>query len=139
MTSATQFIVEVDGEEIGTFKELEGLSVTVETEDLVEGGQNQFVHRLPCRMTWPNIVLRRGVTKTDTFFGWLEKSSGDGFAGAGNKLERTTAAVSMIDTMGKRLRTWNVEGAFPVRWVGPNFNSSVVGDIALEELEIAHH
>ena len=93
MTSATQFIVEVDGEEIGTFKELEGLSVTVETEDLVEGGQNQFVHRLPCRMTWPNLVLRRGLIQTDALFDWVNKTSGDGFATAGNKLTRCTGAV----------------------------------------------
>jgi phage tail-like protein len=137
-TPASQFIVEVDGEQIGTFAELEGLNVQVEVHELIEGGQNQFVHKLPGRMIWPNLVLRRGITNSDSFFAWLGQSSGDGFAGAGNKLERTTAAVIMTDAAGNRLRTWNVEGAFPVRWVGPSFVNNAE-DVAIEELEIAHH
>lgn len=136
-TTAT-FLVEVDGEEIGRFTEAQGLSLEVGVESHEEGGENGFVHKLPGRITWPNLVLKRGVTETDNLRAWLDKSSGEGFAGAGDKLERATLAVTLVSTMGDRLRAWNFEGAFPVKWTGPNFAVSS-DDLAVEELEIAHH
>ena len=137
VTSAT-FLFEVDGVEIGRFMEVRGLEVTVETEELHEGGQNSFTHRLPGRMTWPNIVLKRGVTQNDTLLEWLNKSSGEQFAANGNKLQRSTAAVTLIGPSGTRLRSWEFDGAFPVKWTGPNF-AVASSDMAVEELEITHH
>lgn len=137
VTAAT-FLVEVDGVEIGRFTEISGLQVTVETEDVQEGGQNGFVHKLPGRMTWPNIVLKRGITQNDSLIEWLTKSSGEQFAANRSSLARTTAAITLIGPAGKRLRAWEFEGAFPVKWTGPNF-SVTSNEIAMEELEICHH
>jgi len=137
VTAAT-FLVEVDGVEIGRFTEISGLQVTVETEDVQEGGQNGFVHKLPGRMSWPNIVLKRGITQTDSLIQWLTKSSGEQFAVNNNSLKRSTAAITLIGPAGKRLRAWEFEGAFPVKWSGPNF-SVTSNEIAMEELEICHH
>ena len=56
----------------------------------------------------------------------------------GNKLTRSTAAITLIGPGGQRLRAWNFDGAFPVKWSGPSF--AVTSDeMAVEELEIAHH
>lgn len=135
---AGQFLFEVDGVEIGTFTEVSGLELDVGVEELEEGGQNQFVHKLPGRITWPNLVLKRGMTKGDELFAWVQKSSGDGFAGQGSKVERKSAAVTLVDDKGTRLRAWELDGAFPVRWRGPSFAATST-DLAAEELEIAHH
>lgn len=132
------FIFEVDGKEIGRFKEVSGLAVHMEVEMLVEGGQNQFAHRLPGRLTWPNIVMRRGMTTSDSLLTWLMRSSGEGFEGAGRKLEPTTGAVTLLDTAGNRIQGWALTGAYPVRWQGPSLSAGN-NDAALEELEIAHH
>ena len=137
VTAAT-FLVEVDGVEIGRFNEISGLQVSVETEDIQEGGQNSFVHKVPGRMTWPNITLKRGITQTDSLIRWLQKSSGEQFAANSNKLKRSTAAVTLVGPAGKRLRSWEFDGAFPIKWSGPNFNVAST-DMAMEELEIAHH
>ena len=137
VTSAT-FLFEVDGVEIGRFMEVRGLEVTVETEEIQEGGQNSFTHRLPGRMTWPNIILKRGVTQNDTLLEWLNRSSGEQFAANGNKLQRSTAAVTLIGPSGTRLRSWEFDGAFPVTWTGPSF-AVASSDMALDELEITHH
>ena len=61
---AGQFIFSIDGMEIGHFMEVSGLSVTIEDEKIPEGGQNEFVRRVPGRMTWPNLVLKRGITSS---------------------------------------------------------------------------
>ena len=135
--SAT-FLIEVDGKEIGRFTEVSGLQAEIDVETVEEGGENGFVHKLPGRMKWPNLVLKRGLTQNDTLFSWLNKASGSGFNGEGNKLERSTAAVTLVSQTGKRLRAWELEGAFPVKWSGPSFAVSS-SDMAIEELEIAHH
>ena len=62
---AATFLFEVDGVEIGRFMEISGLEVSVAVEDLEEGGENSFVHKLPGRMSWPNITLKRGITQND--------------------------------------------------------------------------
>lgn len=133
-----QFVFQVDEVDIGAFTEVSGLSVEVEVEEVAEGGQNGFVHKLPGRMKWPNIVMKRGVADADSLFEWFLKTSGEGFAGEGDKLTRTTGKVLMVDAAGRALRGWEFYGAYPVRWNGPTF-AATSSDLAMEELEIAHH
>ncbi|MFT5221766.1 MAG: phage tail-like protein [Glaciecola sp.] len=136
MSTAT-FLVEVDGVDIGRYTEVSGLEVSVEVHTYNEGGVNGHVHQLPGRMTWPNIVLKRGVTFDDKLLEWFHETSGEGFATAG-KVARATAAISLISKKGKRLRSWDLIDAIPVRWVGPTLAGSTA-DAPSEELEVAHH
>lgn len=133
-----KFVFSVDGVEIGAFTEVSGLSVEVDVEEIAEGGQNQFVHKLPGRMKWPNIVLKCGVTQADPLFAWFATSSGDGFSGAGNRLARKNGEVAVLDATGGTVRRWQFSAAYPVRWSGPTLAASST-DLAVEELEIAHH
>ncbi len=136
--TASTFIFEGDGQTIGQFMEVTGLQVEVTVETVEEGGQNGFVHRLPGRMTWPNITLKRGITQTDNLLTWMNKSSGEQFAASGNTLTRSTAAITLIGPAGQRLRAWEFFDAFPVKWSGPDFSAGST-DLATETLEIAHH
>jgi phage tail-like protein len=138
LPTANSFLFEVDGVEIGVFREVRGLNVSVGVHELREGGQNGFVRKLPGRMTWPNIVFTRGLTQSDALFDWFSKSSGEGFASKGNKLVRTTGAITALDSTGKRLRSWELTDVFPVRWQGPEFQTGR-NEPLLEELEVAHH
>lgn len=136
--NTAKFIFEVDGVNIGSFMEVSGLEVSVETEDVSEGGQNSYVHKLPGRMTWPNITLKRGVTQQDELLKWLNDSSGEKFAANGNKLTRKSAAITLLDRTGKRLMSWDFVDAFPVKWTGPSFATSS-SESPAESLEITHH
>ena len=69
---------------------------------------------------------------------WLNKSSGEQFAASGNKLERSSAAITLMGPAGERIRAWDFDGAFPVKWTGPSFAVTST-DMAVEELEITHH
>lgn len=138
---AGQFVFSVDDLEIGHFMEVSGLSVSVDEAKIEEGGQNEFVHRLPGRMTWPNLVLKRGVTSSDALFQWFRLTSGEGFTGRQNQLTRHTGHLSLYgDVNGtyRRIREWSFYGAFPVKWSGPTLSASS-RDVATETLEIAHH
>lgn len=134
----SRFLFEVDGVEIGIFSSVTGLQVTSRTEEVVEGGQNGYTYKLPGRLEWPNITFARGLTDADALFDWMGKVSGEGFAAAGNKLTRSTGAITAMSNNGQRLRSWSLEGVFPVRWTGPDFGIGSE-DPLTEELEIAHH
>ena len=44
-----------------SFQEVSGMRVQFGSEDVAEGGVNQFVHRLPKPPTYSNLTLKRGV------------------------------------------------------------------------------
>jgi phage tail-like protein len=133
-----QFIFEVDGVRVGAFTEVSGLQVEVEkVEEIQEGGHNEFVHRFPGRLKWSNVVLKRGTTD-NALFDWFKKTSGEGFEGNRGRLERTTAALGMVDGKGQPIRAWVFFDAFPVKWSGPKF-AATSSEVATEELEVAHH
>ncbi len=135
---SSAFALTIDNVEIGVFREISGLEVSIQTQDIVEGGQNAFVHKVPGRMSWPNITFKRGLTQADNLFKWLNDCSGDGFAKESNALDRKTGAIVVVDNTGKPLRSWNLIDVFPVKWTGPSFSTD--GTNALEEsLEITHH
>ncbi|GEL95046.1 phage tail protein [Cellulomonas composti] len=135
---SANFLFEVDGVPIGTFLEVSGLEVSVSTQEYVEGGQNQYAHRFPGVLRWPNLVFRRGLVDSDALFTWVGKASGDGFAANQNKLTRATGAVTVIDHQGTRLRSWSLDGVFAVAWSGPHL-SVQASDALVETLEVAHN
>lgn len=139
---AGRFTLTIGNEQLGSFMEVTGLSVTVEVEDLVEGGHNEGLHRLPGRLKWPNLVLKRGITDNDALFAWIWRTSGQGYAAA---RQRQAPAIALLDgsvavcgTGPDALRTWSFRQAFPVRWSGPKLAASA-NELATEELEICHH
>ncbi|MEX1022723.1 MAG: phage tail protein [Dehalococcoidia bacterium] len=135
-----RFMFEVDGITIGAFMEVSGLEVEVDMADgeIKEGGQNEYVHRMPGRLKWSNLVLKRGTTQDNALFDWFRTSSGEGYAGRQDTLERKLAALAMVDGQGDILRTWVFYDAFPVKWTGPRFAASST-EVASEQLEVAHH
>ncbi len=137
-TTGGSFILEVDGVEIGTFREVRGLELTVDVELYTEGGQNQYVHKLPGTLHWPNLVFSRGMVESDALFTWVSNAAGENFAANGNKLKRSTGAVTAVSYTGERLRSWEFTDVFAVRWTGPEFNVDSTTQL-VEQLEVAHN
>ena len=122
--------------EIGAFTEVSGLAVSIDVEEVAEGGQNAYTHKLLGRMKWPNIVFKRGLIDSDALFSWILQFSGDGFAKT-NTITESTGAISVLNQHGKPFRTWNLSGVKPVKWTGPRLAASS-RDLAIEELEVCH-
>lgn len=130
----------VDGITMGSFMEVSGLQVEMDSNEaeIKEGGQNEYVHRLPGRLKWSNLVLKHGTIENNKLFEWFMECGGDGFTGKKERLGRRLAALAMVDGEGEIMRTWVFFDAFPVKWTGPRFASSS-SEVASEQLEIAHH
>lgn len=133
-----RFIFEVEGRTIGTFTEVSGLSVQIDVEEVAEGGQNAYTHKLLGRMKWPNLVLKRGVTNSDALFSWLMEVSGEGLTANGNKIKGCSGRVCMLDSSSREVRRWEFMDARPVRWSGPSLAASS-RSLAVEELEVVHN
>ena len=132
-----KFTFEIGKKIIGSFTEVSGLSVQLDVEELAEGGQNAFTHKLLGRMKWPNIVLKRGLTDTDALFNWVMDCSGAGLTKNKNKVEPLDGKISVLDAKGRQVRTWTILNAKPVKWTGPRLAASS-RDLAIEELEVCH-
>jgi phage tail-like protein len=129
MHPAIWFELTIQGQSIGYFNEVSGLSAEVETLTYNEGGNNEFVHRLPTRVKYPNLVLKRGMTGSADLQRWFQRSH----VGA----DRTSVTVTMLNEAGDRLRVWSFVNAFPIKWTGPSFNAQQA-TVATEALEISH-
>lgn len=123
------FILKIGDLPIGAFSEIEGLTVERDLFEYQEGGVHAYVHKLPGRVKYPNLVLKRGVTDQDELQRWFFDSV------AVTQLKSVT--VTLADTVGDKVRTWSFEGAFPVKWVGPKLAAGSDSP-ATEQLEIAH-
>ena len=128
---AFSFLVEVDGIEAGGFSEVLGLSAELEVLDFREGGVNEFVHRLPGPVRHPaGVTLRRGLTDATELWDWWE-------AAARGDVRRRNASILLLGADREVARRWNLVGAYPVRWTGPELRAGASA-VAVEALELAH-
>jgi phage tail-like protein len=122
---------------IGEFRECTGLSMEREILEYTEGGNNDFVYKLPGRMKFPNLVLKRGVTDQKALMKWFWDSRLPDPRKSESYFELATVTVALVDTTGSDARVWAFENAYPVKWAGPNLNAGS-DSAATETLEIAH-
>jgi phage tail-like protein len=138
-----QFRVEIEGKTVATFSECGGLEVSVKYDEVREGGQNEFVHRLPGRVEYGNLVLKRGYVPADgtasgeglsEFFRWCLT----GLNRQGSQVQRHDVTVTLM-ALGTAapIYSWVFRRCYPVKWSGPALKA---GDnaVAVESLELAH-
>ncbi len=127
-----RFLVEIGSEVVANFQECSGLTVEVEVQEYIEGGNNEFIHKLPGRMKFTNITLKRGVTDNKQFSSWRPKVEGGKIT-----VERKNISIILFSHSGETVKTWEVTDAYPVKWTGPDMRASSM-DVAIETLELAH-
>jgi phage tail-like protein len=127
------FRVAIDGHDLGTFSKCEGLAFTVKVEEVREGGNNGYVHKLPGRIEYQNVKLTRAVNadskKLADWFGSL----------AEGPVKRTGGRIAAVSADGKEeIAVWSLTGVIPVSWTGPSFGADSLA-VATETFELAHH
>ena len=125
------FKVEIRGLVVAGFAEVTGLQAETETEDYREGGLNTFVHKLAKLTKYPNLVLKRGLTDSDTLWQWHQQV-------VSGKIQRQNGSVILLDTTSTEKWRWNFSQAYPVKWTGPDFKADG-NSVAIETLELAHN
>jgi phage tail-like protein len=130
ITPTSIFVVKVpDIDTVGMFTRCCGLELTIDVFQYAEGGNNEFVHQLPGRLSYPNLVLTRGLTDQDAVFKW--------FSATRTQPQLKEVTITFQTHTGDPIRTFTFADAFPVKWSGPCAEAGT-GAVALETLEIAH-
>src|SRR6266851_7089620 len=131
--AANRFYVEVGqkNEFQAVFSEVSGLQVEMQTTDYEEGGENNFVHKLPGRLKVSNVTLKRGLVKSNEFLTWCMKAALE------KPMDRRNVSIVLFDQAANTVMRWNFLNAFPVKWVGPQFTADST-TLAIESVELAH-
>lgn len=131
--NSLRFDVVIDGQELGSFTTLDGLSAEYEIRTYQEGGENGFVHQLPGRLKYGNIKLGRPVDMHSAGLGvWFRMLA------RGGPSRRHTATVVAFDDNSRPVAEWMFVGVWPVRYTGPAFSADS-SKVAIETFEFAHN
>ncbi|SEL38222.1 conserved hypothetical phage tail region protein [Roseateles sp. YR242] len=117
------------------FQEISGLGAEMETEAVVEGGRNDYVHFLPKPVKHPRLVLKRGMAdKTSAWVNWCKSTLEVGLA---KKIRPRVLRIVLMDREGQIIRQWSVTNAYPVKWEVDPFNSQR-NELAMERIELVY-
>ena len=126
-----RFGVEVKGIVQGWFTECSGLTVQREVIEHKEGGLNDYVHKLPGRVSYSNITLKRGIAG-NALWRWFRRGLYDG------RVQRRNVSIILYSGNRKKAKRWNLMDAYPIKWTGPDFKTEGA-EVAVETLELVHH
>jgi phage tail-like protein len=122
----------------GAFQECSGLDLELDVQELEEGGRNDGVIRRVGRMKLAPIVLKRGMLHEDgttqgDLWRWIQ-DVGRGIRPA----RRYDGLVEVLaPAAGDVVATWSWDRGLPAKVAGPRLDAKT-GDVAIEELHIAH-
>jgi phage tail-like protein len=113
------------------FTECSGLQIQTEVFEYKEGGLNSYTHKLPTRTSFSNITLKHGFSTSAKLWNWY-KNTVDG------KIKRENISIIVYSRKNNDvIRRWNIEDAYPVKWIGPQLNIKS-NEPAIETIELAY-
>lgn len=115
-----------------SFQSVSGLSVDLETEEIAEGGENRFKHKIPVRSKYPNLVLKRGVLVNSEVIKWCKKAL-ENF-----EIQPININVMLLGEDHQAIQTWNIVHAYPVKWNVGDFNAEE-SKLVIETLELTYN
>jgi len=125
------FRVELDGIVAGSFTEVTGLDSVTEVIDYRTGdSKTTSAVKLPGLTKYPNIVLKRGITRDLSLWQW-RKTVVDGHT------ERRNGVIILLDESRNEVMRWMFRNGWPAKWEGPDLNAAS-SEVAIETIEIAH-
>ncbi len=133
---AFHFSVDFEGAKAdASFAEVSGISTEVATEELIEGGENRFKHRLPSTITHPNLVLKRGLAlKQSKLVKWVQDM---GQVGITDNISLKKIEVTLLDESAEPLMTWSFTGVYPLKHEIAALNAKS-NEVLIETLEFSY-
>lgn len=114
------------------FQAVSGLTVDIETEEITEGGENRFKHKVPVRTKYPNLVLKRGLLVDSEVIKWCRDAL-ENF-----QFKPTNLIVKLLNEKHEPLQSWNIVHAYPVKWDVSDFNAQE-SKVVIESLEFNYN
>jgi phage tail-like protein len=119
----------------GYFTEVSGLgseSEIVEHKIIAKGAKESIIRKIPGRLKWGDIVLKRGITKNLDFYNWRKEVEQGKVEGA-----RLDGTIIMYDQGMTPVAEWTFAKGWPSKISGPSLQSDG-NAVGIEELTIVH-
>ena len=128
------FALEFQGQVGGYFTECGGLGSEHEVIEhkVVDAKGRDIIQKIPGRMKWTDITLKRGITKEMDVWEWRKTVENGDVEGA-----RRNGSVVMFDQNLKEVARWNFERAWPLKVTGPQLQADS-NSFGVEEIVICH-
>lgn len=128
------FGLELQGTITGYFTECSGVgseSEVIEHKVVNDKGM-EIVQKIPGRLKWQDVTVKRGITADMQIWDWremVEKGQMD--------QARKTCSIVMFDRNYEEVARWNFENAWPSKVSGPSVKSDS-NEIGVEEVTLVH-
>ncbi len=128
------YAVEIQGMIAGYFTECSGLGSEHEVIEhkVTDTRGKEIIQKIPGRLKWENITLKRGITDNMDIWDWRKKVEDGNVDQA-----RANGSIVMFDQDLAEVARWNFENAWPVKVSGPQVKADS-NEIGIEELSITH-
>ena len=128
------FGLDIDGLTMGYFTECSGLGSENEVIDhkVVDKSGHEIVQKIPGRLNWEDISLKRGITADMDIWKWRDNVELGKMGDA-----RKNGSVVMYDRNYEEVARWNFENGWPSKVTGPSLSAGS-SDIGVEEITIVH-
>ena len=128
------YAIDISGVVRGYFTECSGIGSENEVIEhkIVDENGHELVQKIPGRLKWENITLKRGITSSMDIWSWREQV-------VQGKVDeaRKNGTITMFDQSLKPVAKWDFERAWPVKVSGPTVKSDS-NEFGIEELVITH-
>ncbi len=119
-----------------SFQEVSGIGSEIETESVVEGGENRYIHKLPKPVKHPNMVLKRGIAQlTSPLVVWCKAVLEGDFM---TQILPMPIEVYLMNENKTPVRAWSFANAYPIKWEVDPFNSTK-NEVAIEKIELSYN
>ena len=126
------FRLEIEGKLTGYFTECNGIGSENETIEhkVVDDGGHEIIQKLPGRLKWQDITLKRGITDSMDIWDWRAQVE------AGKMDEaRTNGSIIMMSRSYEDVARWNFFNGWPSKVTGPSVKSDS-NEFGLEEVTL---
>jgi phage tail-like protein len=118
-----------------SFREVSGIAPEMETEAVVEGGENRYVLALPKAVKHPRLVLKRGIAPNSSrLLMWCQAALEGGL---NRPIFPKQIQLFLLDGAGSPLRVWSFANAYPVKMEIEPFNATK-NEVAVEKIELSY-
>lgn len=128
------YAIEIQGVVTGYFTECTGIGSEHEVIEhkVVDEKGRPHIQKLPGRLKWENVTLKRGITDNMDIWDWRDQV-------VQGKIEdaRKNGSIVMFDQEFTEVARWNFENAWPVKVSGPSVKADS-NEYGVEELVITH-
>jgi phage tail-like protein len=125
-----RFVVDIDGNRAG-FTSVSGLAAEAEVIEYREGWDGlTSTRKLPGRVKYPNVTLRRGVTTDRFLWDWWKMI----LAGT---VQRRNVGIILLDDDRNEVLRWSLNEAWIARIEVSDLDAEG-NEVAIESIELAH-